>query len=128
MRPDGLTRYWLEIDREAATGQLRDTAQTLLLWKAMLSATAGRIIAGMEAVHIGPIPIKNVAGIDVSVVGGRGSRYIAHASRRATSGYSVIDAVTSCRVLGEASGSSARAQTRARTIGQTSPTRLPDGL
>jgi hypothetical protein len=74
MRPDGLTRYWLEIDREAATGQLRDTAQTLLLWKAMPSATAGRIIAGMEAVHIGPIPIKNVAEI-ISVVGGRQSLY-----------------------------------------------------
>jgi hypothetical protein len=69
MRNDvGKPRYWIEIDRAALAGKLLDVRETGRRFNERLDAggmIATRLIFGIEAAHIGPIPIEHLTDVIV---------------------------------------------------------------
>jgi len=60
------TPYWLEVDRAAVADQFIGTRETYRRWQERLDAggmTATRLIANIEAAHIGSIPLCQVNAI-----------------------------------------------------------------
>lgn len=67
------TPYWLEIDRAAVAGQYLDPRETLRRWRKRPEPDGTpetRLIANIEAAHVGPIPIASIIDI-VAVDDGR---------------------------------------------------------
>jgi hypothetical protein len=59
-RTDDNLRVWFEIDRDATRNAVLSPSATLARWRGALDAhsTSLRIIAGLEAAHLGPIPVE----------------------------------------------------------------------
>lgn len=57
-RGPGETSYWLEIDRASVANALLSPVELLARW-----CGRTRIIAGVEAGHLGPIPLEHVSAI-----------------------------------------------------------------
>lgn len=54
-------RFWFEIDRKATAASVLDPAATLKRWRMALGehSLSLRLIAGIEAAHVGPIPVTS---------------------------------------------------------------------
>lgn len=65
-------RLWLEVDREQVRGQLLDPDETLKRWRTALDehSTSLRLIGGIEAAHVGEIPLVHVVRV-LRIQGGR---------------------------------------------------------
>lgn len=59
---DDAPRYWLEVDREAAGSAILSPSDVLGRWRVALMEQRPelRLISGIEAGHLGPVPLSNV--------------------------------------------------------------------
>lgn len=65
-------RYWIEIDRSAVAPQLLTPADTLARWRNALDEGSPnlRIISGLEAAHLGRVPLQHTRRV-IECVSGR---------------------------------------------------------